>query len=132
MVPWFCAQLAWGKTRSRRTLVREYQLRIYRIKHAAMAEWVDRWSKEVVPARHQFGFEILGGWTNVAGDEFLWLVAAGDTERSFAECEAAYQASRAEVRAARGGEELDPTEYLAGLPEVRMLMPVYLPHDPGE
>ncbi len=54
-------------------------LRIYRIEDGRLDEWLEEWSRHVVPLRRRLGFEIRGAW--VARDEsaFVWLLAyAGD------------------------------------------------------
>ncbi|HUG74660.1 MAG TPA: hypothetical protein VMM81_03185, partial [Acidimicrobiia bacterium] len=44
-------------------------------------EFVDQWRAGVVPLRAEFGFEIIGAWSNPETDRFVWLLAhEGDFE----------------------------------------------------
>ena len=103
--------------------MRLYQLRIYEIKPGLLAEWVDRWLTDIVPARREHGFDVLGAWTIESSDEFIWLVAAGDSRRTFDDCEADYRASRT-AAAAGVGQDMNPMDYLAANPDVRVVIPV--------
>lgn len=96
---------------------REYQLRTYRMKPDMMSEFVERWRDDLVPLRRAQGFEVLGAWTNTSENEFVWLIAAGDSRLSFVERETAYTASRAEI-------DFDPKRYIESVVGVRMVEPL--------
>ncbi|TMA05069.1 MAG: hypothetical protein E6J93_04925 [Methanobacteriota archaeon] len=38
------------------------QLRMYSIKEGKMAEWLDGWTRGVLPSRRKFGFRVDGAW----------------------------------------------------------------------
>jgi len=40
-----------------------------------MAEWVDGWTRGVLPLRRKHGFAILGAWVIAERNQFLWLLA---------------------------------------------------------
>ncbi|MHB8395384.1 MAG: NIPSNAP family protein [Candidatus Dormibacteria bacterium] len=52
-----------------------YQLRDYRIRPGAMAEWVAEWQVAIRPLRTKFGFNIVGAWIIVEEDRFIWVLA---------------------------------------------------------
>jgi hypothetical protein len=51
------------------------QLRIYRIKEGKMSEWLDGWTKLVLPLRRKFGFRIEGAWVVSSQNKFVWIVS---------------------------------------------------------
>jgi hypothetical protein len=50
------------------------QLRTYKIKDGAMAEFVALWRDHVVPAREAHGFRVLGAWNDEQDGTFVWVV----------------------------------------------------------
>lgn len=60
-----------------------YQLRDYRITPGAMIEFVSEWRTGVMPLRSQAGFAIVGAWSNVETNRFVWVMAhQGDFEEA--------------------------------------------------
>lgn len=51
------------------------QLRIYTIREGKMDEWLDGWSKQVLPLRRKFGFRIDGAWVVPSQNKFIWIIA---------------------------------------------------------
>lgn len=48
-----------------------------------MTEFVTGWKAGVVPLRTQFGFDIVGAWSNPETNRFVWIVAyEGDFEEA--------------------------------------------------
>lgn len=59
----------------------QYQLRDYRIAPGAMDQWVTEWRDRVVPLRSEAGFMVVGAWSNVHTNRFVWILAHdGDFE----------------------------------------------------
>lgn len=59
----------------------ELRLRIYEIRRGEMDAWIEEWSREVLPLRRRFGFDVLGAWASDEDDAFTWLLAHdGDYE----------------------------------------------------
>ena len=50
------------------------QLRIYRIKEGKMGEWLDGWTRGVLPLRRKFGFRVDGAWVVAGEDRFVWIL----------------------------------------------------------
>lgn len=50
------------------------QLRIYTIAPGKMSEWVDGWTKGVMPLRRRFGFRIDGAWIVANENKFVWIL----------------------------------------------------------
>ncbi|MEW5528968.1 NIPSNAP family protein [Streptomyces virginiae] len=82
------------------------QLRTYTVRDGLLDEWVDRWTREIVPLRLAMGFEIGGAWVDRDRNQFLWFISYEGPE-SFADRNAAYWASPA-----REAMNLDPDDYL--------------------
>src|SRR5437870_4514617 len=51
------------------------QLRMYAIKEGKMAEWVDGWTRGVLPLRRKFGFRVDGAWVVPEGNRFIWILS---------------------------------------------------------
>lgn len=68
----------------------QYQLRDYQVTSGAMAQFVSEWTATVVPLRKQFGFEIVGAWSNAEANRFVWIVGH---EGDFEEADRSYYAS---------------------------------------
>jgi len=51
------------------------QLRMYTIKEGKMAEWVDGWTRGVLPLRRKFGFRVDGAWVVPEGNRFIWILS---------------------------------------------------------
>ena len=71
----------------------EFQLRDYRVKPGEMNEWIDEWRTIIYPLRLKLGFKVVGAWTKIEDDRFLWILSFEGPEGSFAEAEKAYFAS---------------------------------------
>ena len=52
----------------------ETQLRDYRIRPGHMDDWINGWSRGIVPLRARAGFVIVGAWVDRAHGRFVWLV----------------------------------------------------------
>ena len=85
----------------------EYQLRIYEIASGRMADFIGGWRKYIVPSREEFGFKIVGAWTNDVAHEFIWLVR-WDGKETYAEADRAYYDSPV-----RHGVARDPAPFIA-------------------
>ena len=83
------------------------QLRRYVVKPGEMADFTEVFFRDVVPLREQYGFTVLGVWRPDGGDEFVWIVGAGD---DFAELDARYYASPE-----RAALPVDPASFLASV-----------------
>jgi len=68
----------------------EFQLRDYRVKHEEMNEWIEEWRTKIYPLRIKFGFKVIGAWTRVEEDRFIWILSFDGPEGSFATAEKAY------------------------------------------
>lgn len=68
-----------------------YQLRRYRILEGRLDEFVELWRNGVLPLRAAAGFELVGAWTSVETNEFIWIIGHDD----FAAADAAYYSSDA-------------------------------------
>jgi hypothetical protein len=51
------------------------QLRIYTLNRGALEQFVTEWRTSIVPVRQQAGFEVLGGWSVPATNQFVWLLS---------------------------------------------------------
>ncbi|OLD89492.1 hypothetical protein AUG86_04740 [Euryarchaeota archaeon 13_1_20CM_4_64_14] len=51
------------------------QLRMYTIQEGKMAEWLDGWTRGVLPLRRKFGFRIDGAWIVPDGNRFIWILS---------------------------------------------------------
>src|SRR5437867_12298210 len=51
------------------------QLRMYTIKEGKMAEWVDGWTRGVLPLRRKFGFRVDGAWVVPEGNRFICILS---------------------------------------------------------
>jgi hypothetical protein len=68
----------------------EFQLRDYRVKPGEMNEWVEEWRTKIYLLRLKLGFKVIGAWTRIEEDRFLWILGF---EGDFAEAEKLYFAS---------------------------------------
>ncbi len=50
------------------------QLRIYTIKEGKMEEWLDGWTRGVLPLRRKFGFRVDGAWVVRGENRFVWVL----------------------------------------------------------
>ena len=50
------------------------QLRVYTIVVGRMAEWLDGWTKGVLPLRRKFGFRVEGAWVIASENKFVWVL----------------------------------------------------------
>jgi hypothetical protein len=50
------------------------QVRTYTLKEGAMDEFVALWRDHIVPAREQYGFQVLGAFKDDADTTFTWIV----------------------------------------------------------
>jgi hypothetical protein len=66
------------------------QVRVYRIKPGALAEFVKEWREQVVPLRRRFGFKVLEAWESVEADTFVWIIRH---DADFASADRVYYAS---------------------------------------
>jgi len=48
---------------------------MYTIKEGKMAEWVDGWTRGVLPLRRKFGFRVDGAWVVPEGNRFIWILS---------------------------------------------------------
>ena len=53
----------------------EYQVRTYKIADGRMDEWLSGWSEGVRPLREQLGFRVVGAWSLIDTNEFVWVLA---------------------------------------------------------
>ncbi len=51
------------------------QVRMYTIEEGKMAEWLDGWTRGVVPLRRKFGFRVDGAWVAPDGNRFFWILS---------------------------------------------------------
>jgi hypothetical protein len=84
-----------------------YQLRIYTIKRGEMAEWVNEWNTYVVPLRRRHGFEVMGAWTIVEADRFVWVLSYAGS-KSWEQADSDYYESTE-----RAAIEPDPARHIA-------------------
>lgn len=93
------------------------QLRIYQLQPDMLEEFHDFWRNKLIPARREFGFEVVSGWHEPERNEFIWIVR-WPGEGTFEEAVARY----AEWP---GKPPLpDPVDKYVGGFEERMLEPV--------
>ncbi|MDP9231829.1 MAG: NIPSNAP family protein [Actinomycetota bacterium] len=90
----------------------QYQLRSYEVRPGEMEEWLEEWSRLVLPLRLEHGFELVGAWRVEDGDRFVWILAY---DGDFATADADYYASPA-----RAALDPDPARHLENA-ETRML-----------
>jgi hypothetical protein len=93
----------------------QYQLRSYEVRPGEMEEWLEEWSRLVLPLRLEHGFELVGAWQIEDGDRFVWILAY---DGDFAAADADYYASPA-----RAALDPDPARHLENA-ETRMLQSV--------
>jgi hypothetical protein len=68
----------------------EFQLRDYRIKTGEMNEWLDEWRTKIYPLRVKFGFRVIGAWTVIEEDRFLWILSFEGPDGSFTKADKSY------------------------------------------
>ena len=68
------------------------QLRMYTIQEGRMDEWLEGWTKGVLPLRRKFGFRVDGAWVVRGENKFVWILTYGGPE-GFEARDAAYYAS---------------------------------------
>jgi NIPSNAP len=68
--------------------VKRWQLRMYRVQHGRMDDWLGEWRAHIQPLRESMGFEVLGPWVG-EDDRFVWMIGHDDLESA----DAAYYAS---------------------------------------
>ena len=68
------------------------QLRMYTIQEGRMDEWLEGWSKGVLPLRRKFGFRVDGAWVVRGENKFVWILTY-DGPEGFEARDAAYYAS---------------------------------------
>ena len=83
------------------------QLRMFTIKPGKMRDWVEGWTRLVVPLRRKHGFEIPGAWVIEEQNTFVWLLRY-DGPEGFEAKDAAYYAA-----ADRRNLDPDPAEHIA-------------------
>lgn len=66
------------------------QLRIYRVKEGKMDEWLEGWTKGVLPLRRKFGFRVDGAWVVTGENKFVWILSYDGPEGFRARDEAYY------------------------------------------
>ena len=59
--------------------MRQWQLRMYRVREGELDEWLREWREQVLPLRRGQGFEVLGPWVGEDG-LFVWLIGHDDLE----------------------------------------------------
>ena len=69
------------------------QLRMYTIKEGKMAEWLEGWTRGVLPLRRKFGFRVDGAWVVSDENRFIWILSY-DGPDGFEARDAAYYDSR--------------------------------------
>ena len=69
------------------------QLRIYQIKAGKMEEWLEGWTRGVLPLREKLGFRIDGAWVVREENTFVWILTY-DGPEGFEARDAAYYASQ--------------------------------------
>jgi hypothetical protein len=83
----------------------QWQLRDYRIVEGRLDDFVDAWTRGVLPLRRAAGFEIRG-WTVPGESRFVWLLGY-DGPGSFADADEAYYAAPA-----RAVLDPDPAQWI--------------------
>jgi hypothetical protein len=88
------------------------QVRVYRIRPGALEEFEREWREHVVPLRRRFGFEVLGAWTGVEDNTFVWIIRR---DGDFAAADAAYYSSpeRAALDPNPARHVVEPRTFLA-------------------
>jgi hypothetical protein len=94
------------------------QVRIYRLRPGALAEFEREWRENVVPLRRQFGFQILGAWSNEGEHTFVWVIAH---DGDFTAADRAYYLSPE-----RAALDPDPARHILE-PRAFLVRPVELP-----
>ncbi len=56
------------------------QLRIYKIKHGQMANWLRFFEEKVVPLQRKYGIVARIAWVNSTDSEFIWVRDFADGE----------------------------------------------------
>jgi hypothetical protein len=50
------------------------QIRVYRIRPGALHAFEEEWREHGAPLRQRYGFEIVGAWSSVEDDTFVWII----------------------------------------------------------
>ncbi len=90
----------------------ELRLRIYEIRPGELDEWVDEWTRHVLPLRRKLGFGVLGAWVADEESTFVWLLGR---EHGYEAADRAYYTSD-ERRALTP----DPARHIAHTRELRL------------
>lgn len=98
---------------------KQWQLRDYKIAEGRLAEFVDAWTRGVLPLRRAAGFEVQA-WTVPGESRFVWLLAY-EGPGTFAAADEAYYDTPA-----RAALEPDPAQWIVEQRKV-MLAPVAAP-----
>lgn len=96
------------------------QLREYKVRPGEMREWVDEWSRFIVPLRRRLGFQVLGAWTIEEDDRFIWIVGYNGP-KTWEEADRAYYESPQ-----RKALDPNPARHLAET-GARLMLPVSMP-----
>lgn len=95
----------------------EYQLRNYTVRSGEIEEWVEEWRTRVYPLRLKKGFKVLGAWTIMSENRFVWIIG-WDGPGTFEKANKEYYDS-----AERKAIKPDPSRHLAAT-ETHMLATV--------
>jgi hypothetical protein len=90
------------------------QVRTYQLRDGTMEDFVALWRDHVVPAREQYGFQVLGAWRDLDDTTFTWVVGH-EAPDGWDVVEKAYYDS-----AARAALPRNPAVYLTGSQTVLM------------
>ena len=101
----------------------QWQLRDYRIAEGRLDEFVDAWTRGVLPLRRAAGFEVRA-WTVPGESRFVWLLAY-DGPDSFATADEAYYASPA-----RAALDPDPAQWI--VEDRKLMLEPVAAGDPGD
>ncbi len=85
-----------------------------------MRDWLDEWSRFIVPLRRGLGFQVLGAWTIEEDDRFVWIVGY-DGPKTWDEAERDYYESPE-----RKALDPNPARHLAET-GARLMHPVAVP-----
>lgn len=69
------------------------ELHIYTINRGALQEFAAEWRAHIKPLRQKFGFQVDGGWTVAATNQFVWFLSHADAANWQAHNQAFYQSA---------------------------------------
>jgi hypothetical protein len=91
----------------------EYQLREYDMKPGELDSFIDEWNARIRPLRLQFGFQLVGAWSNHAEHRFIWILGWDGPPGSFKAADDRYSNSPG-----RKAVDPNPARHIAHIREV--------------